>query len=561
MTDTPTNAPLLPVSTRDEATIWCPICNKEMVSMGQLNQHLDDAHAAAEEASVVAWLKKTQRKVVATANPLTKELSRIVQKSPSIPLGLEQRLAGAARKGSLASLQQTPSINNGGNAGLASPVPQSPSIAPQTPQTPQSKQVMVTKTHWQRETDQDYCSLRGCSRPLGVRFGKCNCRKCGKLFCDEHTNSFMRLASDASHDPENGGWCRVCLDCFRSKPGYNDTWGLSRRKTNAFMAVRKKTVHRGVLEGTLLEKRYEKLAKLYANEQELGSAVDIFKSALLQRRSLATAEQGVVAWQDDATVMRCPICELVFGFTLRRHHCRLCGRVVCANSTCSDVIPLVLDLAHDDFNQAVGEVRACNECRDIVFARRDDLQASKYAPTIVAHHQHLMKLRAQIDSLLPAFNDLLFVLRKRKDISAKNSDFQEASRLRKQLVDLLQEYDIVTKQIRALPAPTSSFAKLHQNIAAASAAFVQDHMFTLKLLPDPTKSQAGVLQIEVDIVRMQELQRDLDTFKEQRSMLQAFQMDAQRSRKFQDANTLQESINEIDAEIERVARQLDIMKM
>jgi rabenosyn-5 len=540
------NAPIQPVVAPVDSKLFCPACNEEMISTAQLNQHLDDAHAQ-EDASVVAWLKKTQK----NSNPSIHSSIRSLntdsssQKSPSISLGLEQRLAGAARKGSMATLDRPGS-------------PQTPSTPSQAPSTQTTlKQVMVTKAHWQRESDQDYCSLRGCRKPLGVRFGKYNCRKCGKLYCDEHTNTFMRLASDASHDAENGGWCRVCLDCFKSKLGYNDTWGLSRRKTNAFLALRKKTVHRGVLEGTKLEKRYEKLAKLYADEQELGSAFDIFKSALLQRRSLATAEQSVVAWQEDLSVMRCPACELVFGFTLRRHHCRLCGRVVCGSATCSDVIPLVLDLAHDDFNAAVGEVRTCNECRDIVFSRKDDLQASKYAPTIVALQQHLMKLRGEIDALLPTFNDLLFKL-KRMEISVKTPEFQDATRLRKQLVDLLQEYDVVTKQIRALPSPSPGFAKLHQNIAAASAAFVQDHMFTLKLLPDPTKPGKAE---QVDVGRMEDLQRDLGTFNEQKSMLQAYQMDAQRSKRFEDALSLQESINEIEQEIERVSRELDILSL
>ena len=36
-------------------------------------------------------------------------------------------------------------------------------------------------------------------------------------------------------------------------------------------------------------------------------------------------------WQLDSEVHRCPVCEQEFGFLFRKHHCRKCGRVVCAN--------------------------------------------------------------------------------------------------------------------------------------------------------------------------------------------------------------------------------------
>lgn len=36
-------------------------------------------------------------------------------------------------------------------------------------------------------------------------------------------------------------------------------------------------------------------------------------------------------WQPDDEVTECPICEAPFGFFYRKHHCRKCGRVVCAS--------------------------------------------------------------------------------------------------------------------------------------------------------------------------------------------------------------------------------------
>lgn len=38
-------------------------------------------------------------------------------------------------------------------------------------------------------------------------------------------------------------------------------------------------------------------------------------------------------WQPDSEVTKCPICDNLFSFWFRKHHCRKCGRVVC--SSCS----------------------------------------------------------------------------------------------------------------------------------------------------------------------------------------------------------------------------------
>ncbi|KAL2041993.1 hypothetical protein N7G274_005181 [Stereocaulon virgatum] len=50
--------------------------------------------------------------------------------------------------------------------------------------------------------------------------------------------------------------------------------------------------------------------------------------ALQNRRS---REITLPRWQPDSEVSQCPICGTTFGLWYRRHHCRKCGRVVCAS--------------------------------------------------------------------------------------------------------------------------------------------------------------------------------------------------------------------------------------
>ncbi|WAR59802.1 hypothetical protein PtB15_11B443 [Puccinia triticina] len=45
--------------------------------------------------------------------------------------------------------------------------------------------------------------------------------------------------------------------------------------------------------------------------------------------SLRAHEQAIVRWQDDTSAGDCTLCHTPFGLRIRKHHCRLCGQLVC----------------------------------------------------------------------------------------------------------------------------------------------------------------------------------------------------------------------------------------
>jgi hypothetical protein len=158
----------------------------------------------------------------------------------------------------------------------------------------------------------------------------------------------MKLSKAAKHDPARGYWCRVCETCYKSRAGYRDHDGVLVDHTDAFTAIRKKKVERQNLEIQRLEKRLTKLTRLLANPPEdyvnngagLLSPVATLSGQKAARKAI---EQSVVTWEDDASVPRCPFCQQEFGsWTFRRHHCRICGRVVCADpqTGCSSEVGL-----------------------------------------------------------------------------------------------------------------------------------------------------------------------------------------------------------------------------
>ena len=211
---------------------------------------------------------------------------------------------------------------------------------------------IVTRAHWQRPSYNDACSDPMCGKRLGGSNGQVNCRKCGALYCDEHTMYQMKLSRSAAHEPVRGVWCRVCETCYKSREGYNDHRGLERNHTKSFVEMRRRTVDRQYLEISRLEKRLSKLTQLLANppavEENSGGGWrnSIFGSVTGTQTQQRALEQTVIAWEDDASVPQCPYCQQSFStYTFRRHHCRTCGKVVCGDPKTDCSAKIGLDVA------------------------------------------------------------------------------------------------------------------------------------------------------------------------------------------------------------------------
>ncbi|KAG9306898.1 hypothetical protein G9A89_002567 [Geosiphon pyriformis] len=532
-----------------------------MISLLQLNQHLDDLHSDTsidQKDGILNWFRNAQ-------NTIGKQLSKA-------PL-TRTKLTNISSNLSQTVISKLNELDVG-------------MISDEQPD-------YVAKGHWQLPSENDFCTKSNCDKQLNLKNGKQNCRKCGKLFCDSHCHLQIKLNKLAKHDPVDGTWCRVCDDCFESRDGYLDIEGFTKSHTTAFAKARHKGMEKAHLEGNRLEKRLEKLAKLYAtpakptNFSNTGLKPPL--TTLKHRRRVS--EQAIVKWEDDSSVTNCPICKTSFGkITNRKHHCRLCGRVICEK--CSSKVSLNLHNNPDPVDQdPVGEVRVCRECRTAVFRRREYNEELSKPAQVVLLYQKLTKIRHAIDKTLPKFQDMLDMLQTKEIVNQTHADYQLATRTRKELLDNFAQFDFISKKINSLPHNNNSEKRLQSNIHLAANQYLQQNMLPLSMLPkilknDPQQRKTqGPDEDEDDdedsdspdailaawtngrprslsvsssrSVKGEEKPRQqLAVLVEQQKQVQGFIQEATRKRKFDDVITLKASLDELQLEISKIKKEL-----
>ncbi|KAG6025231.1 hypothetical protein E4U41_001589 [Claviceps citrina] len=480
------------------AALVCPICSEEMVTLLQLNRHIDDNHQELPEAAqdeVKTWFDKQ------------------VQKAKRFqPLSLlNQKLRGLDVFESNASQPAASPAPSTGKAPTESPPPDPDDI--------------ITRSHWQRPTNHDLCTDPACGKRLGPMNGTIHCRHCGRLFCEQHTMYQMKLSRSANHEPVRGYWARVCETCYKSRDGYNDHNGVSVDHMDVFAAIRREKVQRQNLEVSRLEKRLTKLTRLLASPPEKmapapnGSIILAPVTSLSgQKNARKLLEQTVVAWEEDEQVAKCPFCHQEFGsWTFRRHHCRICGRVVCADAAtaCSSEVSLDVVKSHaapatvpaekvDASGGTAGNVplnvRMCRECNHTIFSGHDFAASVLHKPPDQKAYETLRQFERGIRQLMPSFHRALQTLQPptllggETDLSKPpptHAQIQEAAKIRKRLMDSFAKYGTAAKRLRDLRTDSPAQQRLQQAVYSYSSTFLHANMLPLKSLPQMLRHRSS----------------------------------------------------------------------
>ncbi|KAI9466288.1 FYVE zinc finger-domain-containing protein [Lactarius psammicola] len=399
------------------------------------------------------------------------------------------------------------------------------------------------------------------------------------------------------------------------RPGFQPK-GVYRPLTDEFLEARRSHRDSGRVEQTRLERRLEKLINLHFGEgtdkraparpkqvkrmssiweldiRNMGPG-DLWRGVVQSqvapgsKADLRAAEQNITPWQSDADVSQCPSCAASFHpITNRKHHCRLCGKIICSLPvkrpqrpvTCS--LLFVVDPKTGQIEEVVEGVdygvrrrtlssagrvairdglnpeekflkgiRICRDCRPALL-RKQYSQDRVALPTFSKLYDVFISLEKEIEDALPQFQELLLTL------SSEDCPTPEASAARKRLLDAFAQYDALAKRIRKLPTsgPGSSQDRVLAAVHTRANVFLQKHMFPLQSLPKPSKS-ASSQTTPVDgpaIDPHSELARIIQPLLEQEALLESFIEEAKAHRKFEDAKTLKSNLHEIRTEIDKL---------
>ncbi|KAG7899121.1 hypothetical protein KL907_005012 [Ogataea polymorpha] len=523
----------------------CPICTESMVTVNQLNRHLDDEHAVSSfgssetnlqiELDFKQWFKKT----------LATKADDVVGKS--LYQNPPKQLRAATQDSCL----------NDGNSD------------DETQKLAFENSSVITRNHWQKPSGSDICCYNSCAKRLNGKNGMVNCRKCGRLFCGYHSGFHIKLDSSLQSDPLNGYWSRCCQECFFS---YKAGWDLAKTENCAFFTdktsnlknIRSKKLNSVKLETVALENRCIKL---------VGVLKDIEKNNI-PARSLRSIERNLADWVDDAGVDSCSICKTEFNFWNRKHHCRICGQVVCGDISrgCSMDVPanIVVDIMNIDqevklekLQDSRWSIRMCLNCKQKLFNKRIYLQ-NVYSDSQAELLQYYRQVKALEDKFEKSTQS------SDKAVELRNIDLlgrmEKIGKLVSNIVNSLEYVLEQNQSNQGLVSVKPDEVKLYKALKLHIVMFLQDNLPGLrraqqeKLKKEQTEleqqTSANSHRPRLLKKEIREYREKLMVLNEQKFMVQNLYNDYKKRKKFDDLISLEANLEDLQREIDIIEERL-----
>lgn len=324
------------------------------------------------------------------------------------------------------------------------------------------------------------CSYPDCIQRLNIAVSRFHCRRCNGWYCALHAGHPSLGMKLDPHTGEPSGaasaaWSRICARCFHER--------YYEQRAASLHLVQDLTEE-------FVKRRDQQLATMLAQSARLCRRRERLE-AYDGRVSLKVYQRQVVCWEEDSLVDECRICGAPFSPLNRRHHCRLCGRIICAEPSCSRFANL----------GSLHDVRICPECGDLAIQvpqQRQWLQGIRADP-LCRLYAEMQQVRRQLEGVMPRFNEQLVKFEAELDRADPREEAllairHEAVAARDTAMLLFRHFDQVRRTIRSLPGEqretgdsggdsSETLFTLCTNIDRYAVRFLQDNMFTLRLLP------------------------------------------------------------------------------
>ena len=329
------------------------------------------------------------------------------------------------------------------------------------------------KQHWVSDVKATHCALAGCGKPFNMRVRRHHCRMCGLVFCDEHSSRRLRLGPD-SKPSDTGEMQRVCDGCVLAQQAHSEP-------TEAVRPVASGTALRLHVAGEVSARDVTlsfstRRAAHNAEKRKLTVPLVEAYSRLCQLNGANTLIPGipgaggkrVVAWEADAAASSCAMCHRGFTQLLRKHHCRLCGLVVCGDCSAK----------RSTFNPEDGSFlyRSCTRCHELLsranrsrafMAARSKAATSDFSLVYASLSQAARTVREEIALFETQVNQF--------GTQAATATLDDAHGTQQRLEQALASLLASLKRFNAIPALPHE-AQFKDQVKRAPAALLQEGM-------------------------------------------------------------------------------------
>uniref|UniRef100_A0A7N6B4A5 Rabenosyn, RAB effector n=1 Tax=Anabas testudineus TaxID=64144 RepID=A0A7N6B4A5_ANATE len=230
-------------------------------------------------------------------------------------------------------------------------------------------------------------------------------------------------------------------------------------------------------------------------------------------------EKSVVSWVSDSDVPFCPDCGNKFNIRNRRHHCRLCGSIMCRK--CMEFVPLPLarmykqnskksNIHSGGGSSGMGsrrgsisslssvtsmleekddeKIRCCHHCMDTLLKRQQKLEEKDHVPDVVKLYERLRMCMEKVDEKAPEY------IRMAESLNAGETTYNldTAGGLRLEVQKYYELIDALSKRILTLglkddPPPHPKALQLQKMVRYTATLFVQEKLLGLMSLPTKEK--------------------------------------------------------------------------
>lgn len=285
--------------------------------------------------------------------------------------------------------------------------------------------------------------------------------------------------------------------------------GVWRSHLDYFKAVRSSRTDRYVLETNKLLNRLDKLL------------TDLPSDPVKKKAH----EKSIVIWAADRDVPFCPNCAKAFSIMRRKHHCRLCGAIQCAQCSqfllhsyakkltnraedadstddsgqlglsASHLLSFAMSLPRSGsssslnsiINTTTGEmqIRVCPQCKQLLDRRDEMIRMQVTKPEIVQVYERIRSLMDEVISLHDVYVRQCVALK----AGETNCNLKDAQEVRMKLLKLAEAIQLYGKRILALgikDGDVKAFSKaiqLQRAIYLSTNNFLKEKIVCLPALP------------------------------------------------------------------------------